>query len=441
MGRQRTAAGRRYYHHDLLKAIGKCLPQRGLPLQVDDGRVRWTPRMLVTCAVLLGWAAGRNLQECFVTARESLVSMYLSRRRPGETLAGFLSALGRQSGTWLSVVVASLRRMTIRLSGRSWRLGPWVVMGADGSRVECPMTRANERGLGCAGRAKTTPQLFVTTLFHVVTGLPWGWVRSRGDASERGQLRRMLKDLPRRTLLLMDAGFPGYELLRAVQTLGHDFIVRVGRNVRLLRGLGWEYERKGSTVYLWPRNHRKHPPLVLRLVEVKAGRKPVYLLTSVRGTELLQDGEVAFLYRLRWGIEVMYRTLKRTLEHHTMRSDTPQRAKVELDWYLVGLWMLGLMTLEAMPPRRRLEERWSAAGALSRVRGAMRNARRPRRNGGLRKELARAVQDSYDRRRPKKARHYPRKKTERPAGRPKIRTATASERKAAKALSPPRGPR
>jgi hypothetical protein len=409
---------------------------------VDDARVRWTPRLLVIGAVLLGWATGPNLQECFAAAREALVGMYLSRRRPGETFAGFWEALRQQSAWLLSLVVLSLRRTMIRICGRNWRLGPWVIMGADGSRVECPMTRSNEKGLGCAGKDKTTPQLFVTTLFHVVSGLPWGWTRGRGDSSERGQLRRMLKELPRRTLLLMDAGFPSYVLLRALLLLGHDFIVRVGRNVSLLTGLGWQYERKGSTVYLWPQNHRKRPPLILRLVQIHTGRKGVFLLTSVRGTESLKDAEVALLYRLRWGIEVMYRTFKQTLEHHTMRSDTPQRAKIELDWYMVGLWMLGLMTLEAMGPRRgqRLEERWSAARAISCVRGAMRNARRPRRHGGLRQQLKHAVLDTYVRSHPKKARHYPRQKTERPAGRPKVRMATPPEVQAAQIVGPQRCP-
>lgn len=440
MSRQRNAAGRRYYHNDLVAAIGKCLPQRGLPLLVDDGRVRWVPRMLVIRAVLLGWAAGPNLHECFAAARETLVAMYLSRRRPGETLAGFLDALGEQSAALLSVVVMSLRRMTIRVSGRNWWLGPWVVMSGDGSRVECPMTRCNEKHLGCAGKDKTTPQLFVTTIFHVVTGLPWAWIRGRGDASERGHMRRMLKELPRRTLMLMGAGFPSYVLLRAMLVCGHDFIVRVGHNVRLLRGLGWDFERHGSTVYLWPKRHRKRSPLVLRLVKIQTGHKGVYLLTSVRSAELLSDSLVAQLYRLRWGIEVMYRTFKRTLEHHKMRSDSPQRAKVELDWYMVGLWMLGLMTLDAMGPRRRVQERWSAAGAISCVRSTMRNARRPRRRGGLRGQLARAVQDKYVRTHPKKARHYPRKKTQHPAGRPIIRMATRWEITAAQAFGPLRCP-
>lgn len=438
MRRQRNAAKRRCYHHDLLEAMGKCLPHRGLPLQADDGRVRWTPRMLVLGAVLLSWSAGRSLGECFAVARDALVAMYSSRRRPGETLAGFLEALHRQSAAVLAAVVGSLRRMTVRLSGRRWRLGPWVVMAGDGSRVECPMTGSNEKGLGCAGRDKTAPQVFVTTLFHVATGLPWSWIRARGNSSERMHMRRLVRELPRRTMLLLDAGFPGYVLLHLLLTRGHDFIVRVGRNMQLLSELGWRYEQTGSTVYLWPVNQRRRPPLMLRLVVVRDKGHAAYLLTSVRGREALKDAEVAFLYRLRWGVEVMYRTLKRTLDHHTLRSTTPSRAMVELDWYLVGLWMLGLMTQEAMRPSRRLEESWSAAGALSCVRGAMRNVRRPRRHGGLPTRLSHAVQDRYVRRHPKTARHYPRKKTQRPAGRPKLRRAKHSEIQAAQALSPPK---
>ena len=348
MGRQRSAAARVQYHQDLHEAIRKCLPQRGLPLQTEDGRVRWTPRLLVTCVLLLGWSAGRNMQECFASAREVVVAMYRSRRRPGESLAGFLQALSSHSAALLSVVVGSLRRMTIRASGRQWRWKEWVLMGADGSRVECPMTRSNEKRLGCAGKDKTTPQLFLTALFHIASGLPWAWIRGRGDASERRHVRRMVKELPRRTLLLMDAGFPSYTLLRALQAAGHDFIVRVGRNVHLLRPAGWDVRQDGQRVYLWPQNHRHLAPLELRLTQVKTGRQRMYLLTSVLDRRRLRDDQVVELYRLRWGIELMYRTVKRTLEHHKMRSDTPGRAKVELDWYMVGLWMLGLMTLEAM---------------------------------------------------------------------------------------------
>jgi len=430
-----TTTRRTWYHTDLLRAIGKCLPKRGLPLQVADERVRWTPRLLATAAVLLGWVAGPTLAECFAAAREVLVGLYPTRRRPGKTLAGFLRTLSRQSGRWLSVVVASLRQRTETASGRRWRTGPYVVLAADGSRVECPMTRSNERGLGCAGRQKTVPQVFVTCLYHVATGLLWGWSRGRGDASERGQLQGVLGELPPWTLLLMDAGFPGYTLLRSLQRRGHEFIVRVGGNVTLLRKLGWSLRQDGQTVSLWPQQHRRTAPLTLRLVTVRAKGRRVYLLTSVREPHRLSDRQVATLYGQRWGVEVLYRTLKRTLEHHRLRSDTPARAQVELDWYLAGLWMLGLMTRQAQGSR--CAKHWSPAKALSAVRLAMRCLNRPRRRGGLHAALRRARADTYVRLRPKASRHYARKKREHPPGRPRIRTATKAEVAAAQKLKQP----
>ncbi|QOJ13422.1 MAG: hypothetical protein HRU75_01675 [Planctomycetia bacterium] len=49
----------------------------------------------------------------------------------------------------------------------------------------------------------------------------------------------MLPELPERTLLLTDAGLVGYRVLTRLQNCGHAFIVRVGRNVTLLRKLGY----------------------------------------------------------------------------------------------------------------------------------------------------------------------------------------------------------
>ena len=60
MGRQRTAAGRLQYQQDLHQAIAKCLPHCGLAFQVEDRRVRWTPRILATCALLLSWSAAER---------------------------------------------------------------------------------------------------------------------------------------------------------------------------------------------------------------------------------------------------------------------------------------------------------------------------------------------------------------------------------------------
>jgi hypothetical protein len=90
--------------------------------------------------------------------------------------------------------------------GDAWRVMGWLVLAVDGSRFECPRTRENEEGLECAGREKTSPQIFQTTLQHVGTGLLWDMRLGPGTDSERRHLDQMLPGLPTQSLLTADAG-------------------------------------------------------------------------------------------------------------------------------------------------------------------------------------------------------------------------------------------
>jgi len=430
MDRQRIGkpSGTEDYHTQLLHAMGKLLPRAGLDLQSNDARVRWTPRRLVTTAILMCWQTAGTLRDAFGEARQIVIGMYRSRRRPGGSYSGFMEALARDSQRCLQRVTVCLRRAVQTTAGRHWRRDGWVLMGVDGSRIDCPRTVANEEALGCAGRNKTTPQVFLTSVYHVTSGLPWDFRRGRGDASERGHLLGMLENLPRKTMLLMDAGFTGYDFLRALRDSGHDFILRIGRNMRLLRKLGWQVDEHDGIVYQWPQSRRDEPPLVLRLVVLGDGRAPVYLVTSVLEPKLLSDGQIARWYRLRWGIEVFYRSLKQTLQRRKMRSVRPDNALTELDWNVIGLWVLGLMATRQIPH----EQRWSVACSLRVVRRVL--SRPHARGPKLHRQLRRAVQDTYVRRHDKSARNWPHKKNDPPPGPPRIRIATTSEIRKAKGL-------
>jgi hypothetical protein len=418
------------YHRELLHAIGRLLPRRGLALASGDRRVRWTDRLLVVTAILLSWQPGSTMQDAFESCWTVVTGMYPTRRRVGHTYAGFIQALEKRSVRLLSIVSSALRRAVQASAGRYWRLDGWLVMSVDGSRVNCARTSANASAFGCAGKAKTAPQQFVTTVLHVGSGLIWDWRRGGGKEAERSHLRQMLATLPRKALLLADAGFTGYGLLETLCASGRSFVIRAGGNVRLLKKLGFSMREHAGIVYLWPENRRDHAPLVLRLVVVHDGRKAVYLLTSVLDASALSDRQVAQMYRARWGIEVFYRSFKRTLEKHTLASHSPSKAAVELDWALVGLWMLGLMTVERMVRLHVPPQRWSVAQSLRVVRRVMvgRGSRRAARD--LR-GLAGATKDDYRRRGPKAARDWPHKKTDKPPNPPHIRTATRSERQAA----------
>jgi hypothetical protein len=434
--RKQSANNNPAYSTQLLKAIRKFLPQRGLPLIKCDRRVRWTDRMLVITAILMAWTDSTMLKDAFVSARDFVIRMYPTRRRPGQQFRGFLAALDKNHKRLLNCIRPSLQSVICK----KWMLRSqhrgWAIMGVDGTRISVPRTVANEEGFGVFGKDKSLPQQQLTTVFHAETQLPWTWRHSRGDVSERTHFNEMISELPPKTLLLADAGFTGYAMMRKLQKSGHDFIIRVGSNVRLLCKLGFVIREYDGIVYLWPQRHRKSEPLVLRLVTIIDGSKRVYLLTSVLDDNLLSDAEIAKLYRRRWGIETMYRSLKQTMEKDKLRSRVPSHAQMELDWLMIGFWLLGLMTLDAAGTSQTIcrGRSWSTARALRVVRQCMNISRRKRCK--LYKLLAGALQDIYKRSGPKRTRSYAEKKRGKPPGQPKIRIAERSEVIAAQKFKP-----
>lgn len=236
-------------------------------------------------------------------------------------------------------------------------------------------------------------------------------------------------------MLVADAGFTGYELLCEILCGGRSLLVRVGSNVRLLKELGYARVETDGTVYLWPQAlvQQGYPPLTLRLMVLERKGKKLYLLTNLSKARL-SDRQASVLYEMRWGVEVFYRSLKQTLCRRKMLSRAPRQARMELGWTMVGLQLLGLLSVEAIMRSGKDPLSWSVASSLPVVRLAMRD-RRPRRpcRGGLEGCLGRAVKDVYRRRSGKAARDWPHKKNESPAGAPKLRKAKPTEiRKAQK---------
>lgn len=119
---------------------------------------------------------------------------------------------------------------------------------------------ANEQRLGCAGKERTAPPLFLTALWPMGTGLPWDFRIGPGTASERRHREDMRADLPPRALVVADAGFSGYDRYRRMVAARRSFLLRVGRNVHFLRRLGVVRREGASVVYLGPKKH-EHEPL------------------------------------------------------------------------------------------------------------------------------------------------------------------------------------
>jgi len=249
-----------------------------------------------------------------------------------------------------------------------------------------------------------SPQMWLTLLWHVGTGLPWAWRTGPSDSSERGHLEDMLPELPENSLITADAGFVGYEFWRAILEAGHHFVIRVGGNVRLLKKLGCvrEYD---YVVYLWPDQaaKKKQPPLVLRLIVVHNGKHPIYLVTDLNKTQL-SDRQAAMIYGL--------------------------------DWSLLGLWCIGLVGQRELAESGQNPTRLSPAAAIQAFQAALRDYRvRPEsRAESLWSRLRTALLDDYERGSSKTSRNYPRKKKREPTVPPRIAQATKQQINAAKEL-------
>jgi len=387
--------------------------------------------LLVLTALLMAWTAGSSLAEQFSVARASVTEMFPFLRRVGKTYQGFVKALA-QNGAFLLERLGVHLRLHVQQMESCWRVGGHPAFAVDGSRVECPRTKANEKELKRAGRKKTGPQLSLTTIYHMGSGCPWDYRIGPGIQSERTHLRDMLATLPPEALLVADAGFSGYDLLQSILQSKRHVLFRVGRNVTLLRNLGYFRIENDSTVYLWPEKaQREHQaPVVLRLI-VLPGRHPVHLVTDL-SEEKLSYEQASLLYRMRWGVEVFYRSLKQTLGHRKMRSHAPRQAKMELHWAMAGLWVLSLLTAKAIVARGKNPQSLSIALARKQVRLAMAGQIRP--GTDLTRKLALTQKDSYVRAESKMARDWPHKKNDPPAGQPKIKYACPRQVQLAKEL-------
>src|SRR5205823_5734702 len=108
------------YRLELGDAMSRFLPHQGLPLLTDDGRVRWTSRLLAMTAILVAWSPSPTLLDRFAQARSAVVDIYRTRRRPGGSVEGLFKALANHSQAVLSVLCEHWRRCVLQLAGDYW---------------------------------------------------------------------------------------------------------------------------------------------------------------------------------------------------------------------------------------------------------------------------------------------------------------------------------
>lgn len=431
------------------------------------GNVKWSAASLVCLAIFWVWSEQTSLVRAAFDAVDIVTSLFGGAAvHSYQALTGALKTYTNQL---LPLMWTRMHYLMEQSGQESFRIGRWVPLAVDGSRLSVPRTEPNEQRFckppkkrrnkrkkrGRHARRKPVrrgpkkshydpqavgPQMWLTLVWHIGVRLPWCWRIGPSYSSERGHLLELIQErhYPENTLFCCDAGFVGYDFWRAIAAGGHHFLVRVGGNVRLLKKLGFAREGK-DIVSCWPDEamKKKQPPLVLRLLQFTDRRGIVYLVTNVLNEDQLTHAQASKIYRGRWGIETQFRSFKQTFGRCKLRSRTPDIAAVELHWSLLGLWMLQLLAFKEQTSAEEPVPKTSIAEVLRIVRSIMhKNERVPKRSETLHKQLETARTDTYERHSKKKSRHYPRRKEEPNTGKPKILIASTKQRQTLCHLTP-----
>jgi hypothetical protein len=427
-----------------------------LPLH---GNSCWQPLTLAMLAVLWAWGTSDQTLSQRYLAAARLVESWCSTTYVFTTYKGFIGALATWNSELVAIVMQALQQKIQTLT--CYKVAGRPLFGIDGTKVGVPWTDSTDRHLGQQTLSKrkkkqlkkkrkqqqarkkkqlksansqahqaVRPQLLLTLVWQMTSGLPWSWKSGPVSASERRHAQELVRTLVARAIIAADAGFTGYEFWREILSAGHDFVIRIGSNVKLLKNLGWKVKVRGNLAYLWPdaKQKRGQPPIVVRLVTFQTAKTTVWLATSILDVKEFSDAQLADTYKQRWGIEGWFRSLKQTFGRRTLRSRDAQHAVCELDWSIVGLGLIQLMGVEALEQAGEGPEALSEAEAIRVVRSTIMHE-----DFGLAQlpilvlRLQRAVLDPYTRTKPKQGRHTHRKKKFEQIGAPHLLEATAAQ--------------
>jgi len=463
-------------HQTIKQVVDWLLPPTLFAGMTARGGAAWKPRMLAVAALLWATSDQTNLKDRFAQARKIVGRIFRWQTPPGATYQGFIKMLRKWHNDLLAVILPHVRANMQEVLSSQWKIAGYVVFAGDGSRIELARTASLEKAFSprrkksqkkkrgdkvrrcdtkntakrkaakvrqrkkgqsneAVEKKVNSPQIWLTLLWHVGTGLPWAWRSGPSDSSERGHLQELMSELPADSLITADAGFVGYDFWKVILDAGHHFAIRVGANVRLIKQLGCA-RQYGHTVYLWPdaAAKKKQPPLVLRLIVIRGGKHQVYLVTDLTKSQL-SNRQATTIYGARWGIELFFRTLKQTFGRRKLRSRSAENAPLELDWSLLGLWCVCLLGQRELAESGEDRPRLSPATAIRAFQSTLRDWRvRPEcQSDNLWSQLQNALLDDYERT-CKTSRNYPRKKKRQRVAAPKITKATKQQIHAAKEL-------
>ncbi len=199
----------------------------------------------------------------------------------------------------------------VHADGTRWK--GHQVFAVDGCKMS--VRRSDELWEKCgAPEGAYYPQVMVSTLFDVLHKVPYDVSVVACASCERTELVRLLERLSPGDVLLLDRGYPSYEILRTLHSLKIDFVVRVPTS-HTFAAVEEFVATGGRDRLLWMRLPPDPETGEVDTIPVRAVRRllddgsEVVFLTSLPSQEA-RAAEVADLYHLRWNVEEYYKLSK-----------------------------------------------------------------------------------------------------------------------------------
>lgn len=267
------------------------------------------------------------------------------RKLPTEALMDIFERAVRQASV-----------MAGKIESTSWR--GFRVVAIDGTTKNLPYSEDLVAQYGTPFGAHY-PQLLTGALYDVLAKIPLNLMWGAHTSSERNMALELIKDLGEGDLLLLDRGFPSFELFAALLARGIDFMIRLPDN-GLFKTIS-DYFAAGhrdGIITLEPpepwvreckKNGKPHPKaIILRAIKIKlaAGKSGVFV-TTLRDKKQYPASELRELYHLRWEEEEFFKLIKELLEGENFRGKSVQFIDQEILAIYLYIVLVRIMMMEA----------------------------------------------------------------------------------------------
>jgi hypothetical protein len=176
--------------------------------------------------------------------------------------------------------------------------------------------------------------------YDVCVRVPLEFTLGKNRADERRLASRLLRKLPKPSLVLVDSGFYGVPFLAQIMLAGHEFLTRMRENGKPLfvRWLGpgdglYQIRASANSIKNDPTCERT---LLVRILKVQwKGFRAVRLVSSLVDAERFPAADLMDLYHRRWHIETFFRELAHDVQFEHWHTRRLRVLYVELMFHMI----------------------------------------------------------------------------------------------------------